>query len=72
MSSFCPGCGKEILWGMTPTGDRVALSLPPERRYMFLYAPPKSVVDEVDTYSVHAPDCPEAGRYKSKQHHQPL
>jgi hypothetical protein len=67
MSTFCPGCGSEIVWGQTETGDRVALSLPPIQRYVFSYPPPRSVIQCVDTYSPHTNACAERGKYKRRQ-----
>lgn len=68
MSSFCPNCGREIVWGQTETGSRVALSLPPERRYYFLYeATHRPVVREVDTYIPHGPQCGGGGRHRRTQ-----
>ena len=57
MAGFCPNCGKQVIWGVTPTGSKIALSAQAIRRYVFLYAPPQSVVDEVETYQLHGPDC---------------
>lgn len=68
--SFCKGCGKEIVWGITSEGKRIPLD-PKPPVYRLETKPDAEKTTEAErmanTYVSHFATCPQANRFSASK-----
>ncbi len=61
----CSSCGADILWAVTPTGNRMPLDPEPSKRVVLGRKTGQAHV--MDTYVPHFSTCPDADEHRRKR-----
>lgn len=63
-TSTCAGCGKPMIWAVSPTGAKLPLSAKPTNIYMLDDEDPPNARVVATGYLSHFVDCPQRDQFR--------